>query len=174
MHRVRMKSGRQSAMARYVAALTAFFLGGALFATATAPAFAPDPSPYDTVVVSKTKTSIYVGSVSLTMTPFTREAGDVYSAEYKATVVPFIIFNESGQLRITFSGEQLERLERGERVEFSGDGKNKGGSPRPITGHASADLPGARTGKIKVRVFVTKKMALVFDTTYAFAESSGK
>lgn len=159
---------------RLMMLLPAFFLSGALLAAASAPSACSAPSPYDTVVVSKTKTSIYVGSVALTMTPFKRDAGDIYAAEYKATVVPFFIFNESGQLRITFTGEQLDRLERGERVEFSGDGKNKGGSPRPITGHASADAPGAKTGKIKVRVFVTKKTALVFNTTYAFADSPEK
>jgi hypothetical protein len=155
--------------------LAAFLLCGALPAAApTPPVLPPAPFAYDTVVVSKTKTSIYVGSVTLTMTPFTRGTGGIYTADYKATVVPFIIFSESGHLRITFTGEQLARLERGERVEFSGDGKNKGGSPRPITGHAIPDAPGAKTGKIKVRVFVTKKTALVFDTTYAFVDTPGK
>jgi hypothetical protein len=137
---------------------------------AAEPSVSAASSPYDTVLVPRVKTSIYIGSVALTMTPLKRGADQVYAADYKATVVPFFMFNESGQLRITFTDGQLARLATGERVEFSGDGKNKGGSPRPITGHATADTPGAKTGKIKVRVFVTKKTALVFDTTYAFEE----
>jgi hypothetical protein len=137
-------------------------------APAAGPSAFAASSQYETVLVPKVKTSIYIGSVTLTMMPLKRGADQVYTADYKATVIPFFIFNESGQFRIMFTDEQLARLATGERVEFSGDGKNKGGSPRPITGHATADAPGAKTGKIKVRVFVTKKTALVFDTTYAF------
>ncbi len=142
-----------------------------LFAFPSAlPAFSA--GDYDTVLVPKIKTSVYIGSVTLTMTPLKRGPDEIYAAGYKAAVVPFFMFNESGGFRITFTNEQLARLERGERVEFSGDGQNKSGSPRPITGHVTADAPGAKTGKIKVRVFVTKKIALVFDSTYEFAATA--
>ncbi|MDF9826400.1 hypothetical protein M2447_000481 [Ereboglobus sp. PH5-10] len=134
----------------------------------------PAPSHYDTVLIPKVKTSIYVGSVTFTMTPFVRSGGQVYTAEYKASVVPFFFFSESGRLSINFTDEQLARLERGERVDFTGDGKNKKNKGRRILGHAQAEAPGARTGKIKVRVFVTKNTDLVLDTTYTFAEKQSR
>lgn len=153
-------------------ALRAATSGGAISALPRSSAFsAAASSPYDTVLIPKVKTSIYLGSVSLTLTPFVRdEATGIYAADYKATVVPFFMFNERGNLRVLFTAEQITRLERGERVDFAGDGKNHRNAARPITGHAQADAPGLLTGKIKVRVFVTKKQALVFDTTYTFAE----
>ncbi|AWI09792.1 hypothetical protein CKA38_11510 [Ereboglobus luteus] len=152
-----------------IAALISVFVfspfGASVF---SAPAF--DSAGYETVLIPKTKTSIYVGSVTFTMTPFVRSEGQVYTAEYKASVVPFFFFSESGRLSINFTDEQLARLERGERVDFTGDGKNKKNKGRRILGHAQAEAPGARTGKIKVRVFVTKNTDLVLDTTYTFAE----
>lgn len=125
------------------------------------------PADYSRLTVEPGKTSIYIGNVTITMTPFRRDQG-VFAADYRAKVFPYFFANEHGWLRVEFSEEQLARLERGERVPFSGQAENSEKEPRRIEGHATPDAPGAKHGKIKVRVFVTKKIELIFNTTYRF------
>lgn len=130
---------------------------------ALAVAAAPDRQ---TVVIETAKTSIYIGNITMTMPPFKR-VQDRYESTYAAKVFPYFFYNEHGQLSITFTDDQLEKLARGERVEFSGSGRSSEGEDRRIEGFATpAD---ANSGKIKVRVFVSKKIELIFNTTYRFA-----
>lgn len=124
-------------------------------------------APHDQVVVPPAKTSIYVGIVTLTPGVLQRENG-TYRTSYQAKVFPYFFFSEDGQLSIDFSDEQLAQLARGERVQFTGTAKNKDGEDRRIEGHATASAPGAPEGTIKVRIFVTKKIELVFNSTYRF------
>jgi hypothetical protein len=117
------------------------------------------------VDIAPTKTSIYIGSVSMTMPTFHR-TGITYSSTYVAKVFPYFFESEKGQLSIDLPDEDLRRLERGEVVQFTGRGVNTDGEERRIEGRA---IPtNARTGKIKVRVFVSKKIQLIFNTTYRF------
>lgn len=121
---------------------------------------------YDQVEVAPAKTSIYVGSVSLTMPAFAR-AKDIYSSTYVAKVFPYFFYNEKGTLKVEFSDEMLRRLERGEAVEFKGRAERDDGAERRVEGKATpAD---ATSGKIKVRVFYSKRIELIFNTTYRFA-----
>jgi hypothetical protein len=129
---------------------------------------AADASPlagYDHVRVEPSKTSIYIGSVTMTLTEFLRHDG-AYTADYTAKVVPYFFFNEAGKLTIDFSDEQLRQLARGEVVAFTGKGIRSDGVERRVEGKATpAD---AGSGKIKVRVFVSKRTELIFNTTYRF------
>ena len=55
----------------------------------------------------------------------------------------------------------------GEAVEFTGCAVRADGTVRRVEGKATpADAAG---GKIKVRVFVTQKIELIFNTTFRFA-----
>ena len=130
----------------------------------------PDDAPlggrYAQVTVEPTKTSIYIGSVSLTMPPFARRAG-VYSTDYSAKVFPFFFYNERGHLSIEFSDDNLRQLLRGETVEFKGHARNSYGAERRIEGRAIPDAAGAGRGKIKVRVGVGR-IELIFNTVYGF------
>ncbi|MBL9201422.1 MAG: hypothetical protein JNL39_13005 [Opitutaceae bacterium] len=126
---------------------------------------------YDRVEIAPTKTSIYVGTVSMTTPAFTR-TGDVYESGYAAKVFPWFFESESGRLRVEISDEGLRRLERGERVEFSGRAVSSTGAERRVEGHATPEAPGAPQGKIKVRVFVSKRIELIFNTTYRFPDAS--
>lgn len=126
----------------------------------------PSLSRYDRVDVATTKTSVYIGSVTMTMPTFVRKNG-VYEAAYAAKVFPFFFYNEKGKLFIGVSDDTLRKLERGETIEFTGRGVRDDGIERRVEGKATpADAAG---GKIKVRVFVSKKIELIFNTTYRFA-----
>jgi hypothetical protein len=140
-----------------------FFLG------VTAAAFAAPADRFATVAIEPAKTSIYIGSVTMTMPTFHR-VGARYESSYDAKVFPYFFYNEKGVLGIEFTDEQLARLERGERVEFTGQARSDTGEDRRIEGHAApADASG---GKIKVRVFVSKRIELIFNTTYRFAPAA--
>jgi hypothetical protein len=121
---------------------------------------------YGRVGIAPTKTSIYIGSVTMTMPPFIRQDGR-YSSTYAARVFPYFFYNENGTLWIEVTDDMLRRLERGEVVEFKGRGLSSDGEERRIEGKATpAD---ATTGKIKVRVFVSQRIQLIFNTTYRFS-----
>ena len=120
---------------------------------------------YDRVEIAPTKTSIYIGTVTMTMPVFVRHGG-TYESTYTAKVFPFFFYNEKGTLAIDIGDETLRRLEHGEPIEFQGHGMSTSGGQRHVEGRA---VPTAATGgKIKVRVFVTKKIQLIFNTTYRF------
>lgn len=123
---------------------------------------------YSRVEVAPAKTSIYVGTVSLTMPEFTRADG-AYASTYVAKVFPVFFYNEKGRLRIELTDDALRQLERGEPVEFKGRAVRDDGAERPVEGKATpAD---ATSGKIKVRVFYSKRVELIFNTTYRFPAS---
>jgi hypothetical protein len=130
------------------------------------PAGAPPGGRHAQVTIEPAKTSIYIGSVSLTMPPFTRRAG-VYSADYSAKVFPFFFYNERGHISIGFSDENLRQLLRGETVYFTGHANNLAGTERRIEGRAIPDGTNAGHGKIKVRVWIGK-IQLIFNTVYRF------
>lgn len=123
---------------------------------------------FDHVVIEPTKTSIYIGTVSMTMPTFVRKNG-IYESGYVAKVFPYFFYNEKGTLAIAMSDESLRKLERGEPVEFSGRAVNTGGEERRVEGKATPDVgAGGLKGKIKVRVFVSKRIELIFNTSYRF------
>jgi hypothetical protein len=141
-----------------------------LFAAGLAIAAAAAESPisrFDRVDIAPTKTSIYIGSISMTMPTFVRKDG-TYSAAYTAKVFPYFFYNEKGTLAIDLSDEKLRQLERGEPIEFEGRGVSTDGEPRRVAGRAVPT--DADSGKIKVRVFVSKKIQLIFNTTYRFVK----
>jgi len=119
---------------------------------------------YDAVTISPMKTSIYVGSVTLTTGVFQR-AGDQFSTTYEAKVFPWFFWGETGRITITLPESELQKLARGERAEFTGEATNHKKKPRLVTGRA--DRVDAATGKIKVRISADGT-ELVFNGTYRF------
>lgn len=144
---------------RFAAALLAFVvasrLGGA----------APEDA-WRKVTIEPAWTSIYVGTVSLRLPDFTRNAAGEYESTYTARVLPWFFQNETGRLVIRASDDDLRRLGRGEVIEFTGRAVNHAGEERIVTGRASpAD---AVSGRIKVRVRVSASIELIFNTRYRF------
>ncbi len=120
------------------------------------------------VAIEPTKTSIYIGTVAMTMPTFVRKNGS-YESSYAAKVFPYFFYNEKGTLAITLSDENLRKLARGEPVEFSGRAVNTSGEERRIEGKATpAEASNGMSGKIKVRVWVSKRVELIFNTNYRF------
>lgn len=141
---------------------TALFITALILGAGSARA---TPPGYETVIVDTVKTSIYVGNVTLTTTPF-HAAGGRFSADYRAKVFPYFFSNEHGSLWIALSDEDLARLVRGERVNFTGRAENSDKEERRIEGFATPT--DSKHGKIKVRVFVSKKIELIFNAGYRF------
>lgn len=119
---------------------------------------------WDSVTVAPMKTSIYVGSVSLTTGEFKRVENQ-FSTTYEAKVWPWFFWGENGRITITLSLDDLQKLGRGERVEFTGEALNHKNKPRKVTGRAER-INGA-TGKIKVRIGVDDT-ELIFNGDYRF------
>jgi hypothetical protein len=144
--------------------LCSAFLAGAFRTTAAD----IDAASYARVLVAPAKTSIYLGSVSMAMGEFVRVPGG-YEAPYVAKVFPFFFYDEAGQLRVEISEAGLRQLAAGEPVEFRGRAVRADGAERRVEGKATpAD---AASGKIKVRVFYSKRIELIFNTTYRFLDA---
>ena len=122
----------------------------------------PVPTAWDRITIAPMKTSIYVGSVTLTTDAFGR-SGSTLSSSYEAKVRPWFFWGETGKINLTLSDEALASLARGERAEFTGDATNHKKKPRKVTGHA--DPADATSGKIKVRI-MADGVALIFNGTY--------
>ena len=120
------------------------------------------PSPR--VMVAPMKTSIYVGSVTLTTTDFLQQ-DESFMATYDARVRPWFFWGETGKITIKLPVTDLTRLALGQTVEFTGTASNHKGKPRTVTGRAQ---PGTGNGgKIKVRI-MADGIELIFNGTYRF------
>jgi hypothetical protein len=139
----------------------------ALLLLGLAPAATVQAGAFDTVLVEDSKTSIYIGNVTLRLTPLKRE-GERYVGNYEAKVFPFFFSSERGSMFVECTQEQLDALQRGERVSFTGGGTSSDGEERRVEGHVTPDGPQSPSGKIKVRIFVSKKIQVIFNTTYRF------
>ena len=119
---------------------------------------------WDAVTVAPLKTSIYIGSVSLTTGEFRRE-GDKFSTTYEAKVWPWFFWGETGSITINLPPADLQKLASGERIEFTGEAFNHKNKPRKVTGRADR-IDGA-SGTIKVRIGVDDT-ELIFNGNYRF------
>lgn len=135
----------------------------ALLISVPLPAGEPAPA-FDRVEVPAMKTSVYVGTVTLTTGAFVR-TGEAFESTYEAKVFPWFFWSEHGRIAMRVPAAELARLARGERIEFTGDARNQRDKPRRVTGHAEpAD---ATSGRIKVRIHLDD-LTLVFEGAYRF------
>jgi len=104
-----------------------------------------------------------VASVTLTVPRFVRRGG-IYESTYSAQIFPYYFWNEAGRLQITVSDQTLRRFARGESFSFSGHAIRSDGTIRKVEGRVTP--LGPATGRIEVRVFVTRHLSMAFDTTY--------
>ena len=138
-----------------------------LMLSAVAPlpaATAPILTGWDRISVAPMKTSIYVGSVTLTTGVFERQ-GSTLGTTYEAKVFPWFFWGETGKITITLADAELANLAKGEKAEFIGEAANHKNKPRKVTGFAQpAD---ATSGKFKIRILADGH-ELIFNGTYQF------
>ena len=133
---------------------------------ASLPAAEPAASGWDRVSVAPTKTSIYIGSVTLTTGVFERQ-GSTLSTTYAAKVFPWFFWSENGRITISLSDEELAHVAKGETAQFSGSGTNQKNKLRKVTGRAQP--VDATSGKIKVRI-MADGIELIFNSTYLLSD----
>lgn len=131
-----------------------------------APAAPAAPLRPDRAEVEPAWTSIYVGTVSLRPGAFQRQPDGSFSAPYRARVFPFFPASEEGTIVIQMTDATLDRLTRGEAIEFSGEARNTSGDLRTVSGRATP--AGPHGGRLKVRVRVSPRIELIFNTAYRF------
>ena len=125
---------------------------------------APTPASWNQVKVAPSKTSIYVGSVTLTTGVFERQ-GAALTTTYEARVFPWFFWGETGRITIALTDANLAQLARGEATEFTGDAVNQKNKPRTV--HGRAQPADASSGQIKVRI-MADGIELIFHSTYQF------
>ncbi len=123
---------------------------------------------FSVVDIKSSSASIYIGTVTMIMPPFVRK-NVVYSSTYSAKVFPYFFYNETGRIWISIPDDDLRRVAEGKWVDFTGKAISRSGDVRRVEGRATPTGP--QGGKIKVRVFVTRRIALTYDTTYELVGS---
>jgi len=99
----------------------------------------------------------------MTMPPFVRK-NTVYSSTYYAKVFPYFFWSEKGRIWIIVPDAELRRASLGQPVDFVGHALSDSGDERKVQGRA---IPtGAYGGRIRVRVFISRRISLDYDTTY--------
>jgi hypothetical protein len=125
---------------------------------------ADDPlARFNVVDIKSSVASLYIASVTMIMPPFVRHNA-VYSSTYYAKVFPYYFFSEKGRIWIVVPEADLRRAAVGQPVDFVGHALSDSGEERKVQGHAVPTGPSG--GKIRVRVFISRRISLNYDTTY--------
>ncbi len=123
----------------------------------------PPPPVIATAEIAPSKTSVLLAGVSLAV-PTLTHSGAEFISTYTVTVFPFFFFNEDGRFHVQLPDADLARLARGEPVDFVGQAVRTDGAGRLVQGRAMPSGP--MEGQVKIRVFYTRHIVLVFNTTY--------
>ncbi len=142
-----------------------FLLFGFVITAVVCCAAIPPAVAWNRVEIGPMKTSIYIGSVTLTTGTLQRD-GATLSASYDAKVFPWFFWGETGRIVIQLTDATYAGLARGEVVDFNGHAQNQKGKPREVTGRVYP--AGPNSGKIKVRIHVDD-LELIFNGTYTLS-----
>jgi hypothetical protein len=128
----------------------------------------PSLSPYAAVDVAPVSTWAYFQNINLAVGRFLRD-GETYSAAYTAKVFPCFFYNEHGSLRIKVPDSALRQLASGNAFDFKGSAVRDDGKERPVDGRVTPIDAG--TGRIRVRLFYSHHIVVVFTTTYRLPDA---
>jgi hypothetical protein len=136
-----------------------------LFVAAATPGSAAEDSlaRFNVVDIKSSVASLYIASVTMIMPPFVRKNA-VYSSTYYAKVFPYYFFSEKGRIWIVVPEADIRRAAVGQPVDFVGHALSDSGEERKVEGRAVPTGPSS--GKIRVRVFISRRISLNYDTTY--------
>ncbi len=115
------------------------------------------------------KTSIYIGSVTMTTSRFRRQ-GEYYQAGYQASVFPFFFYREKGTLSIKVDSTAMAQLAKGEKILIQGTATTSSGESRRID--CTATPTDIHSGILKIKVLVSRSIKLSFTTSYRFVAES--
>jgi hypothetical protein len=79
-------------------------------------------------------------------------------------VFPYFFYNETGRIWIVVPEHELHAIDHGSAIDFTGSAISASGDKRRVEGKAMPTGP--TTGRIRVKVYVTRKIALTYETTY--------
>lgn len=134
-----------------------------LFAAVTLRGADDGMARFNVVDIKPSVANLFIASVTMSMPPFVRKK-TVYSSTYYAKVFPYFFYSERGRIWIVVPEADLQRAAQGQPVDFVGHALSDSGEQRKVEGHAIPTGPTA--GKIRVRVFISRRIALNYDTTY--------
>jgi hypothetical protein len=133
-------------------------------AAVAAPLCAGDPpGRFDVVAAKPATASFIIGTITMTIPPFVRR-NTVYSSTYAAKIFPYFFYNEKGRIWIEIPDDDLRRVALGQPVDFKGHAISDSGDGRRIEGRATPTGP--LTGRLRVKVFITRRIGLTYNTTY--------
>ncbi len=149
-----------------------FLIIAALQLASAAAALGADDVPprFDTVDIGPGTASLYIATVTMAFQPFVRHR-TVFSSTYSARVFPYFFYSEKGRIWIVVSHENLGRVVRGQPADITGHALSDSGSDRRVEGRVVPTGPD--TGTIKVRVFISRRIALTYNTTYVLTGPPG-
>ena len=117
------------------------------------------------LLIDRSSMSVEGGKATLAIGPLERTNG-VYTGDYKLTVFPWFLNNETGKLAIFVSDETLAEANQGKVVTVVGTATAKGGQCRQIVAIAT---PGDQDhGTLKLRIFAGSRK-MTFTPAYHFA-----
>jgi hypothetical protein len=147
----------------------------ALLAVGWSPALAAPTSTNSTtdnrvLLVDHSSMSLGVGKATLTIGPLGRTNG-VYAGDYKLTVFPWFLNNESGRLAILVSDETMAEASKGKVVTITGTAtaSGKGGARRPIVIIAT---PVDKDHGILNLSFMAGSRKMIFTPAYHFTDNA--
>lgn len=129
-----------------------------------------DMVQFNTVAIKPATAYVVIATISMAMPPFVRQ-GAQFLSTYSARVFPYYYFNEKGRIWIDVPDEALRRIASGQPIDFTGHAVSDAGERRRVEGHATPT--DKSRGYITVRVFVSKRIALNYDTTYECVGTAG-
>ncbi len=153
-------------MTRLLACLLALALPAAVSAAGDAAL-----EPYAVVAASPATASVYIATVTLSSAPFVRKGGG-YAAAYSARVFPYFPLSEKGRIWIRLSDDDLRRISRGEPVDFTGQAVSDSGNVRRVQGRATPTGPSS--GGLRVRIYVSRRISLSFQSSYEIPALKGR
>jgi hypothetical protein len=122
-------------------------------------------APTDEAVVQPAKTKVYLGTMTLALTPLIR-TGTRFESNYTAEFFPLAFFGEQGRFWIEATDADLAKVAKGETVTFAGEAESTDHAKHRVIGRITPK--DAASGTIHVRVFVTSTAAIPFDSSYRF------
>jgi hypothetical protein len=121
--------------------------------------------PYSVIYVAPARTSIFIGRLVVTPSPFFRTAAG-YKADLSLVLNPYH-YHDEARVFIDVPADNVRRLQAGKAIEFKGRVVRKNGQSRRLTGKA---VPAGKTsGSLSILVFLTSQVTVSFATTYTLA-----